>query len=106
MTTSDIIGDKTKRFFTIIKNYVDIGNNDINCPTDALVTITSAITNISKIVENIRTSLSNGKSIDFNYLIEIRDDKAYFREIKKQIEVAIDEESEKIKAILKEIDEL
>ena len=106
MTTSDILGDKTEKFFTILKNYVNVGNNDINCPTNALVTITSAITNISRIVENIRTSLNNGRSIDLSYLIEIRDAKAYFREIEKQIEAAVDEESKKIKAILKEIDEL
>lgn len=106
MTTSDIIGDKTEKFFTILKNYVNVGNNDINCPTNALVTITSAIINISKIVENIRTSLNNGKSIDLSYLIEIRNDKVYLREVEKQIEAAVDEESKKIKAILKEIDEL
>lgn len=106
MTTSDILGDKTEKFFTILKNYVNVGNNDINCPTNALVTITSAMTHISKIVENIRTNLNNGKSIDLSYLIEIRNDKAYFREIEKQINTAVDEESEKIKAILKEIDEL
>lgn len=106
MTTSDIIGDKTEKFFTILKNYINVGNNDINCPTNALVTITSAIINISKIVENIRTSLNNGKSIDLNDLIELRNDKAYLRKVEKQINTTVDEESEKIKAILKEIDEL
>ena len=106
MTTSDILGDKTEKFFTILKNYVNVENNDIECPTYALFTITSAINNISKIVENIRTSLNNGKLIDLSYLIELRNDKAYFREVEKQIEAAIDEESEKAKAILKEIDEL
>lgn len=106
MTTFDILGNDTKKFFTILKNYVNAGNNDINCPTNALVAITSAITNISRIVENIRTSLNNGKSIDLSYLIEIRNDKSYLRGVEKQIEAAVDEESEKIKAILKEIDEL
>ena len=106
MTTSDIIGDKTEKFFTILKNYVNIGNNDINCPTNALVTITSAIISISKIVENIRTSLNDGKSIRLSYLIELRNDKIYLREVEKQIEAAVDEESKKIKAILKDIDEL
>ena len=106
MTTSDILGDKTEKFFTILKNYINVGNNDINCPTNALATITSAIINISKIVENIRTSLNNGKPIDLSYLIEIRNAKAYLRDVEKQINAAVDEESEKAKAILKEIDEL
>ena len=106
MTTSDILGDKTEKFFTILKNYVNIENNDIECPTYALFTITSAIINISKIVENIRTNLKNERPINLNYLIELRNDKAYFREVEKQIEAAINEESEKAKTILKEIDEL
>ena len=106
MTTSDILGDKTEKFFTILKNYVNVENNDINCPTDTLITITSAITNISKIVENIRTDLNNKRPIDFIHLIKIRNDKAYLREVEKQINTAVDEESKKIKAILKEIDEL
>ena len=106
MTTSDILGDKTEKFFTILKNYVNVENNDINCPTNALITITSAITNISKIVENIRTDLNNKRPIDFIHLIKIRNDKAYLRDAERQINAAVDIESEKIKAILKEIDEL
>lgn len=106
MTTFDILGNDTKKFFDLLKNYITINDNKINCPSGACAAITSAMTNISRIVENVRAALNDGKSIRLNDLIELRNDKAYFREVEKQIETAVDEESEKIKAILKEIDEL
>lgn len=106
MTTFDILGNDTKKFSDLLKNYTTVNDNEINCPSGARAAITLAITNISRIVENIKTALNDGRSVRFNYLIELRNDKAYFREVEKQINTAVDEESEKIKAILKEIDEL
>ena len=106
MTTFDILGNDTKKFSDLLKNYTTVNDNEINCPSGALAAITSAMTNISRTVENIRTGLNDGKSIRLNFLIELRNDKSYFREVEKQINTAVDEESEKIKAILKEIDEL
>ena len=106
MTTFDILGNDTKKFSDLLKNYTTANDNEINCPSSALAAITLAMTNISRIVENVKTALNDGRSIRLNYLIELRNDKAYFREVEKQIETTVDEESEKIKAILKEIDEL
>lgn len=106
MTTFDILGSDTKKFFDLLRNYVTVNDDKINCPSGALAAITSAMTNISRIVENVKTALNDGRPIRLNYLIELRNDKAYFREVEKQIETAVDEESKKIKAILKEIDEL
>ena len=106
MTTFDILSSDTKKFFDLLKNYATVNDNEINYPSSALAAITLAMTNISRIVENVKTALNDGRSIRLNYLIELRNDKAYFREVEKQIEAAIDEESEKIKVILKEIDEL
>lgn len=106
MTTFDILGNDTKKFSDLLKKYVTVNDNEINCPSGALAAITSAMTNISRMVENIRTGLNEGKSIRLNYLIELRNDKSYLREVEKQINAAVDEESKKIKEILKEIDEL
>lgn len=106
MTTFDILGNDTKKFSDLLKKYTTVNDNEINCPSGALAAITSAMTNISKMVENIRTGLNEGRSIRLNYLIELRNDKSYLREVEKQIETAVEEESKKIKAILKEIDEL
>ena len=106
MTTFDILGNDTKKFSDLLKNYTTVNDNEINYPSGARAAITSAMTNISRMVENIRTGLNEGRSINLNYLIEIRNAKSYLREVEKQIEDAVDEESKKIKAILKEIDEL
>ena len=106
MTTSNILGNDTKKFFDLLKSYTTISDNEINRPADARAAITSAMTNISRMVENIRAGLNEGRSISLSYLIELRNAKSYLREVEKQIEAAVDEESEKIKAILKEIDEL
>lgn len=106
MTTSNILGNDAKKFFDLLKSYTTISDNEINHPADARAAITSAITNISRIVESIRTALNDGRSISLSYLIELRNAKSYLRKVEKQIEAAVDEESEKIKAILKEIDEL
>ena len=106
MTTFDILGNDTKKFSDLLKNYATVNDNEINCPSGARAAITLAITNISRIVENVKTALNDGRSIRFNYLIELRNDKSYLRGVEKQIETAVDVESEKIKAILKEIGEL